>query len=371
MRTRPLALLAAVLVLVPVASAAAAKKAPLIVGGTTAAAGAWPSIAFLQGHYTDGSGQAHGFNCTGSVVAPQWIVTAGHCAFGNPGKPPDSMDAVLGVTDYTDPGAQLIPVDRFVPDPAYDPEHLVDDVALLHLQRATTVPAMPIATSATAAAGGYVSEPNVPDAAGWGATNEAGTQFTTNLQQAYLQIQPASQCSALVSGFDAGAQTCAGTVGSATACFGDSGGPLVKFDARTHQPVLWGVTSYRPEPGGDTAPCSVAVPTVYTWLPAFADFVNSTIATGNQAAAPASSPDRSNAGDPATPAGPSPRCRRARTTLAATHKTAHTMLRRLHVARRHRTSPATRERASRRYHAEHARVVRATATVRRACTPSA
>jgi secreted trypsin-like serine protease len=254
---------------------------------------------------------------------------------------------------------------------------MVGDVALLHLQQATTVPAIPIATSATATAGGYVSDPSVPNAAGWGAINEAGTEFTTNLQQAYLQIQSASACNSLVSGFDAGTQTCAGTVGSATACFGDSGGPLVKFDASTHQPVLWGVTSYRPEPGGDTAQCSVAVPTVYTWLPAFADFVNRTIATGNQAAgaAPASfsDPSDANAGDapPATPARTSRRCRRARTTLATTHKTEHTLLRRLHVVRRQRTSPATRERASRRYDAEHARMVHATAVVRRACTPSA
>ena len=364
------------LFLVPAASAAAATKAPLIVGGTTAASGAWPSIAFLQGHYTDGSGEAHAFNCTGSVIAPQWVVTAGHCAVGNPGQPPDSMDAVMGATDYTDPGAQIIKVDRFVPDPSYEPEQMIDDVALLHLQHPTTVPAIPIATKATAAAGGYVSEPNVPNAAGWGATNEAGTQFTTELQQAYLQIHPASDCSALVSGFDAGTQTCAGTVGSTTACFGDSGGPLVMFNASTHQPVLWGVTSYRPEPGGDTASCSVAVPTVYTWLPAFTDFVTSTIATGSQGAgapAPASASDASNANvdDPATPAGQSRRCRRARTTLAATHKTEHTLLRRLRVARRQRTSLATQERASRRYHAQHARVVRATVTVRRACSSSA
>jgi secreted trypsin-like serine protease len=379
MRTRTLALLAAALILVPAASAAAANKAPLIVGGTAAASGAWPSIAFLQGRYSDGSGHAHEFDCTGSVVAPQWIVTAGHCAFGNPGQSPDSMNATLGVTDYTDPNAQVIAVDQFVPDPSYDPGHLVDDVALLHLQQATSVPAIPIATSATASAGGYVSDANVPNAAGWGAVNEAGTQFTTDLQQAYLQIQSAQDCSALVSGFDAGTQTCAGTPGSTTACFGDSGGPLVMFDASTHQPVLWGVTSYRPEPGGDTAQCSVAVPTVYTSLPAFAGFLNSTIATGNQAAgaapAPAASPDagNANAGDPlpAAPAGASPRCRRTRTALTASRKTEHTLLRRLHLARRQRTSAATRERASRRYHAGQARVVRDAAAVRRACAPSA
>jgi secreted trypsin-like serine protease len=359
-------MVAAALAFAPAAPAASADRTPLIVGGTAAPAGAWPSIAFLQGHFDDPDGQAHAFDCTGSVVAPQWIVTAAHCAFGNPGEPPDSMDAILGVTDYTDPNRQVVAVDRFVPNPSYDAESAGNDVALLHLGQATSAPPMRLATTDESTAGRYVSTPAVPNAAGWGAIDEAGTEFTTLLQQAYLEIGSAARCDALVSGFDAATQTCAGTTGRAGACFGDSGGPLVEFDAVTHQPVLWGVTSSRPEEGGDGAPCSLSEPTVFTWIPAFGDFIQSTLATAPTAAP---SPVLAAGSTPQTRATPTARCRRARTALTVARKAERTLLRRVRAARRHRTSGTARRRASRRYHAAHSRRVRAAATVRRACGP--
>jgi secreted trypsin-like serine protease len=280
--TRTLALLAAAVAFAPIAPtapAAAAGSTPLIVGGTAAPAGAWPSIAFLAGRFDDPAGRHHVFHCTGSVVAPEWIVTAAHCAFGNPGEPPASMDATLGVADYTDPSRQVIAVDRFVPDPSYETEHDVDDVALLHLKQPTSVPAMRLATKDESGAGRYVSDPDLPNAAGWGAIDEEGGRFTPVLQQAYLKIRSAADCRERIPGFEADTQACAGTGGRAGVCFGDSGGPLVMFDASTHQPVLWGVTSSRPEADGDEAPCSVSVPAEFTWIPAFADFIQSTLAT--------------------------------------------------------------------------------------------
>ena len=94
--TRMFGVLAALLGAVVLASsspAAAAGRSPSIVGGTPAPAGAWPSIAYLRGSYHDADGNEHDFACTGSVVAPQWIVTAAHCTFGNQGQAPQSMSA--------------------------------------------------------------------------------------------------------------------------------------------------------------------------------------------------------------------------------------------------------------------------------------
>jgi secreted trypsin-like serine protease len=365
-RARTLAVLAAALALAPAAPAAAAGHTPLIVGGTAAPAGAWPSIAFLSGRFDDPDGNHHVFHCTGSLIAPTWIVTAAHCTFGNPGHPPDSMDATLGVTDYTDPSGQVIAVDRFVPDPAYDSKHDLNDIALVHLKRPTSLPAMRLATNDQSAAGRYVSDPTVPNAAGWGAIDQDGTTFTTDLQQAYLQIHSTADCDQLIPGFDDATQTCAGTIDRTGVCFGDSGGPLVKLDAATRQPVLWGVTSSRPEFDDGTAPCSPSVPAQFTWVPAFADFIGNTLtATPN----PAATDDANNraVSEPITRSG----CRRARTALARAHKAERTALRRLRAARGHHMRPAQHRRIARRYHTAHSRTRRAATTVRRVCRPAA
>jgi secreted trypsin-like serine protease len=359
-KTRTLGLLAAALACAAVAAtpAAATDRRLEIVGGSAAPPGSWPSIAYLQGGFHDDEGRETEFACTGSVVAPQWIVTAAHCTFGDKRQPPERMTATLGVTNNSDRAGERIAVDRFVPYPDYDRDSLVGDIGLLHLAHPTSRPPMPLATAEAAAAGGYTSPAGVPNAAGWGAVDEGGTKLTDQLQQAYLQVQAPDQCSSKISDFDPATQACAGTPGAAGACLGDSGGPLVEIDGATGQPALWGVTSYGPQTADDLQPCSLELPAVYTWIPAYTSFIQSTI--GQQASTPTSV---------ATPA-PTAACTKARAAVTTARGRERAARRRLHAARRHRTRAAGGRRtklARHRYRAAQERRRRAVRIAARRC----
>jgi secreted trypsin-like serine protease len=331
------------------------------VGGTPAPAGSWPSTAFLYGTH---AGQP--FGCTGSVVAPEWIVTAGHCAYGAPGVFADTMTAVLNAKDYTDATArEAIGVDRMVVHPAYDADRDLNDIAMFHLSRPTTAAAIRVA-SKVGAKDLYVSLIDEPNAAGWGRTDVKSTLSTTVLQQAYLRLHSTAECSAIV-GFDAATQVCAGTENKAGACHGDSGGPLVAFDKVTHEPLLWGITSYGPQAALRQDPCSLAVPVVFTWAAAYADFIQSTAGT-SPAATPAPPPPVPSGPVPPAPTTPSTACLTARANVASAKKAETAALKRLKALRKHRHVSRRREKAaSALYHARRTKRLRASFTAGKVC----
>ena len=284
----------------PVAGAAPPKDVPTvaprtaqIVGGTDAGIASWPSIAFLlAGWDSDGNGSIDSASgCTGTVIAPNWIVSAAHCAFRpDNGQGVDAMSTITGAQNINDPAAELIGVDRLAVNPGYDTGTLQGDALLVHLESASSRPAMPLVTLAGLNAGLYVSPTGVPNAAGWGNTREdnAPSGQTDILQHAYLEIQPDdvvcepfyadfAQAVGFSAVYDANTQTCAGTPFTAGACHGDSGGPLVVFDDTTGRPALWGLTSFGPQAAFGDLPCELNAPAFFAWVPGFAGFIANTI----------------------------------------------------------------------------------------------
>ena len=91
---------------------------PGIVGGTDATNAPWAAQVDWDGM---------GFQCSGTVVAPEWVLTAGHCA--NKG----GMSVRVGSLQLD--GGDQIAVDKAEADPSAD-------LALLHLTTPTQAPAV-------------------------------------------------------------------------------------------------------------------------------------------------------------------------------------------------------------------------------------
>lgn len=94
---------------------------PKIIGGYGAVQSDWGFMAFVA--YFDASGNPE-FVCSGTVVAPDVVLTAGHCAVDETtGVPldPSGYVVVTNSVDWTDAAQrQLGTVSRVIVNPAYD-----------------------------------------------------------------------------------------------------------------------------------------------------------------------------------------------------------------------------------------------------------
>ncbi len=198
----------------------AAAPSQAVVGGSDAPAGSYDSVARIT---LGGS-----FLCTGTLIAPELVLTAGHCGsltgavLATPiAFPPGAIDVRIGSNKL--PGGQRIAVRQALVDPSY----LLtsgSDITLLQLTAPAAQTPTPIAGTGQRA----LWNPGVSETiAGWGTTSEGGPTPDT-LQQAEVPIVADPACAATYPGsFETDTQVCAGLPqGGKDACQGDSGGPL-------------------------------------------------------------------------------------------------------------------------------------------------
>ncbi len=231
LRRLPIALAAACAAL-----ALSAAPSMAVVGGSDAAPGEYPSVAEI----TFGKG----FLCTGTLIAPNFVLTAGHCgsvtgaAVASPAAwPAPLIDVRIGSNK---PGqGELVPVSQATVEPKY----LVNsgyDITLLKLSRNSTK----APTHVVGAGGAGLWAPStLEDIVGFGTTEEGGDTPDT-LQKAQVPIVTDASCGQAYSGFEPQTQICAGyPQGGVDTCQGDSGGPMFGRNAAGALRVV-GATSY-------------------------------------------------------------------------------------------------------------------------------
>lgn len=191
---------------------------PNIVGGGEVSPGTYPFMAALVS--ASSSDAWAGQFCGGSVVAPGWVMTAGHCVFGSSAS---SIDVVINRTNLTSSDGERIGAANILIHPQYDNSTLAYDVALIELETVTTAEPIELAT----AAGSSLWAPGtIATVAGWGFT-ESRPSFPKVLHEVDVPIISDLDCSNTVNGNELieDVMLCAGETGK-DSCYGDSGGPL-------------------------------------------------------------------------------------------------------------------------------------------------
>lgn len=134
----------ALLVAAVLALTAPAPPATAIIGGTIAQTGTFPSLAYV----VDFQGQL-AYQCTGTVIAPSLVLTAGHCAENmQTGVPfnPSGFRVVTGAVAPLQPGDLVSTVLGVIVYPGLERKVDNGDVALLVLSTPTSAPPIALAT---------------------------------------------------------------------------------------------------------------------------------------------------------------------------------------------------------------------------------
>ena len=276
---------------------AAADDNEMIVAGTEAPEGKYPWQVRLYSSMED----TRGF-CGGTIIAPQWILTAGHCVSVGPKEIgphtiQDPAKVVVGYGSNDRTKTKKIAAEKIFVREEFQKNGLAGkgDVALIKLK--TPIPNPKVITLADPAADTkFVVEGTKLTATGWGALwspfdkdvgalmPDLGTtgemmdkwQFPLRLREVEIDAMDNASCKAVFAGTPftvAPTEICAMTKGTTKdICQGDSGGPLIVPAADSPQGYYQvGIMSWTTICGSTTKP------SVFARISPFTGWINDTM----------------------------------------------------------------------------------------------
>jgi secreted trypsin-like serine protease len=194
-----------------------------ITGGTTALITDFPWQVFFK------SGS---FQCGGSIIAPNWILTAAHCTKDDLGNaiPATSMSVKVGANNpYNAAEGQVYSVSSVIVHEGYNDQTLLNDIALLKLSVPINNPiAIPIKMVIADDVAAGATDPGVlSTVTGWGLVHVSPDSLPKSLQKVQLPLVTNAQASTVWSSIPATDMMAGYLNGNKDACNGDSGGPLI------------------------------------------------------------------------------------------------------------------------------------------------
>ncbi len=193
-----------------------------IIGGTNADIADFPWQIFLRtGNY----------QCGGTIIAPDWILTAAHCTQNPDGSaiPASEMRVRAGASNpYTGAYTQYL-VSQVIVHENFNRQTLYSDIALLKLQTPiTAINATPIRLVTPGDANEGATDPGVVTwVTGWGLTSVVPEISPVILQKVQLPLVSIQTASAVWSSIPAYTLMAGYRDGNKETCSGDSGGPMV------------------------------------------------------------------------------------------------------------------------------------------------